>query len=137
MAPRPRIDGTPPTHAVLLLQVTNDTMLGALYSLVVTPFPMPGSIWLTPSNTAITDIKQGPPQSVNVALGRRRLLQLDSPGSGDWTRWLPCLPSWIPAACLNAREGIDCRQVSTGGNETSFGSLSTCSLPGCSPALAR
>ena len=120
---------------MLLLQVTNDTMLGALYSLVVTPFPMPGSIFLTPDNTAITDIKQGMPQSVNVALGRRRLLQLGRPGSGAWTRWLLRLPSWMRPACLTVLKEVDCQRVSTEGNERSVGSWST-SLPGCSPAPA-
>ena len=122
---------------MLLPQVTNDTMLGALYSLVVTPFPMPGSIWLTPSNTAITDIKQGLPQSVNVALGRRRLLQLGRPGTHAWTRCLLCLHSWPRAACCTLLKEMDCQQVPTGGNEKSSASLLTSSLPGCSPTLAR
>lgn len=61
-------------RSLTVAQVTNDSLLGALYNLIVTPSPLPGSRYLNSNNTAITVIRQGALQSVGVALGRRRRL---------------------------------------------------------------
>ena len=69
--------------------MTNDALLGSLYDIIVAPTPQPGSAFLTSDNTAIIVIRQGPPESVGVALGRRLSGLMLEAGRQEISSFLP------------------------------------------------